>query len=149
MPVNTNNINEIRVGVLGYSVDESASGGLAGSGQWISTGPGTGRTTLNALSSGERIFTRILNAMDTQAVLLQSAVQAFDQRLAGFTGAYSEDFTASIVWTIPHNLNEQYVLVQVVNDSGNTVIPDIEYTTADICTLRFVKPTAGTVRIRK
>jgi len=52
-------------------------------------------------------------------------------------------------WVIAHNLNFRYVLVQVVDDSGNTVIPDVHYTNANRADLVFATPVEGTAILRR
>jgi len=57
--------------------------------------------------------------------------------------------TASAVWIIPHNLNFQFVGVRVNDFEGNILIPDIEYTSANVVTLTFFMPVQGTATIAK
>ena len=57
--------------------------------------------------------------------------------------------TASDAWTVEHDLGYRYVSVLVVDDSGRTVWPDIEYTTADEMKLLFSNPVLGTAIIRR
>jgi hypothetical protein len=52
---------------------------------------------------------------------------------------------ASTTWTITHNLNNQNVMVQVYNDSGEMVMPDtITQTSATVCTVTFASAQDGT-----
>jgi len=52
-------------------------------------------------------------------------------------------------WAIGHNFNFRYVLVQVVNTSGDTVIPDVAYTSVNRVDLIFANPVAGVAIIRR
>jgi len=56
---------------------------------------------------------------------------------------------AASVWTIPHNLGQQFVGVRVNNFTGDILIPDIEYTSANVVTLTFFMPVSGTAQIYK
>jgi hypothetical protein len=53
------------------------------------------------------------------------------------------------VWIIPHNLGRQFVNIQVVDNSGNTLIPSPEYTSVNVVTLTFANPVQGTAIIRR
>lgn len=65
-------------------------------------------------------------------------------------GGFSHTQTpAANNWAITHNLDHRYVLVQVVSNAGNTVIPDVDYTTKDKVDLIFANPVAGTAIIRR
>jgi len=55
---------------------------------------------------------------------------------------------AASTWTIPHNLNHRHVNVQIVDNAGNTIKCDVDYTSANIVTLSFSIPLAGTAIIR-
>lgn len=57
--------------------------------------------------------------------------------------------TAATDWPITHSLNFRYVLVQVVDTAGNTVIPDVAYTNANRVDLIFANPKDGTAIIRR
>ena len=59
------------------------------------------------------------------------------------TGAY-ENTTASKVWVILHNLGKK-PSVTVIDNYGDVVWCDIEYTNDNTVTLRFSEETAGTV----
>jgi len=56
---------------------------------------------------------------------------------------------AASVWTIPHNLGQQFVGVRVNDFAGNILIPDVDYTSANIVTLAFFMPVSGTAQIYK
>lgn len=85
MPVNTNDINQIRVGVLGISVDESQGGSTTASqdGKWISTGPGSDRNTLN---TAERIITRVINELETKIIGTKAITDDFNRRFNDVVG---------------------------------------------------------------
>jgi hypothetical protein len=51
-------------------------------------------------------------------------------------------------WQITHNLGVAYVRPQVVDGAGNTLIPDIRYTSTNVVTLLFATPCAGTAVLR-
>lgn len=57
--------------------------------------------------------------------------------------------TASAVWTIMHNLNDINVAVQVIDNAGNEVIPDVDFTSANVVTLTFAHAMTGVAKIRK
>ena len=59
------------------------------------------------------------------------------------TGAF-ENNTASKTWVILHNLGKK-PSVTVIDDYGDVVWCDIEYTNDNTVTLRFSEETAGTV----
>lgn len=66
------------------------------------------------------------------------------------TGGYTHtQGTANTGWIVPHNLNFRYVLVQVVDNAFNTVIPDVAYTNMNRVDLIFANPVAGTAIIRR
>jgi hypothetical protein len=68
----------------------------------------------------------------------------------GADGVYTyQQNTAVTIWTVPHNLNSINVLVQVIDNAGNEVIPDIAFTSANAVTLTFAHATLGTAIIRK
>ena len=56
---------------------------------------------------------------------------------------------AATVWTIPHNLNKQFVSVQLIDYVGNTCTADIVYTGANVVTVTFAVPMTGTAIIRQ
>lgn len=56
---------------------------------------------------------------------------------------------ASTDWTITHNMNTRYMHVQVVDDAGNTVIPDVVFTNANRLDLVFANPVQGTAILRR
>lgn len=70
------------------------------------------------------------------------------------TGAAAASYThvespAADEWIIAHNLNFRYVNVQIVSDTGNTVIGDIDYVSTTQVDLNFSKPVSGTAIIRR
>jgi len=52
-------------------------------------------------------------------------------------------------WQVPHNLGFRYVSVQVVSDTGNQVIGDIDWVSTTQVDLIFSKPVSGTAIIRR
>lgn len=54
-----------------------------------------------------------------------------------------ENSTASKVWVILHSLNKK-PSVTVIDDEGDIVLCEIEYTNDNTVTLRFSEETAGT-----
>lgn len=56
---------------------------------------------------------------------------------------------ASDEWVIPHNLGFRYVAVQIVSDTGNAVIADVDWVSTTRVDLIFSQPVAGTAIIRK
>ena len=66
-----------------------------------------------------------------------------DRESADKSGAF-ENSTASKVWVILHNLNKK-PSVNVIDNYGDVVWCDIEYTNDNTVTLRFSEATAGTV----
>lgn len=67
---------------------------------------------------------------------------------AGASYVYTQSSPATD-WAITHSLNFRYVLVQVVDTSQNTVIPDVEYTNVNRVDLIFANPKQGTAIIRR
>ena len=68
------------------------------------------------------------------------------------SGKYGYEHTqtgASTDWDILHDLDYRYVLVQVVDSAGNTVIPDVIYTNKNEVELNFANPKTGTAIIRR
>lgn len=57
--------------------------------------------------------------------------------------------TNSATWNITHNLNWQYVSVQVIDPAGDTIIPDVQYLTAHSVRLLFSSAVTGTAVIRR
>ncbi|MBO0736549.1 MAG: hypothetical protein J2P48_08275 [Alphaproteobacteria bacterium] len=60
-----------------------------------------------------------------------------------------EQETAATEWSITHNLNERLVSVQVINEAGNPVIGDTDFTSPSAVTLTFANAIAGTAIIRR
>lgn len=52
-------------------------------------------------------------------------------------------------WNITHNLDRQFVSIQVIDHMGDTIIPDIEYLTSHTARLLFTSPVQGTAVIRR
>lgn len=70
----------------------------------------------------------------------------------GATGArytHTQSTQATDWGPISHQLNFRYVLVQVVDTAGNTVIPDVTYTDNNNVDLTFANPKQGTAIIRR
>jgi hypothetical protein len=58
---------------------------------------------------------------------------------------YEFDFpTPLLVWTITHNLH-RYPEALVLDDTGEEIIPDIEYTSIDVITITHGRPYSGRV----
>lgn len=63
-------------------------------------------------------------------------------------GYLFEQVVASTVWTIPHGLASDQVLVQVYDEVGEFTIPDeIEITDITTVTIRFTSAMAGTAHL--
>lgn len=71
-------IDDTRVGVLGVSVDQSTT--------WTTGGPAGGRNALNPLASGERVITRVINALDSAMGLIKGGADAVDARFNVIVG---------------------------------------------------------------
>ena len=56
---------------------------------------------------------------------------------------------AAAVWTIPHNLSQQFVSAHVIDFAGNILLPEIEYISANIINLTFIDAVQGTARITR
>jgi len=56
---------------------------------------------------------------------------------------------ASTDWIIVHNMHATFVHVQVVDTSGNTVIPDVRFINANRVDLVFANPVSGTAILRR
>jgi hypothetical protein len=66
----------------------------------------------------------------------------------GGTSVNSSNFTASFAlsttWTVNHNLNNRYVIIQTFDSSYNQIIPqEITLTNANTATVTFAQPEAG------
>jgi hypothetical protein len=85
-----------------------------------------------------------------------------DQGDIGFTGSKGDTVVAGAyvhtqsaaanTWTITHNLDSQYLNVEVIDSSGNSLtgtygFPTIAFTSANTTTLTFTTPTAGYVAL--
>ena len=57
--------------------------------------------------------------------------------------------TAASTWTITHNLDHQFVSVRVNDFTGTVLIPDIDYTSANVVTLSYASPRQGIAQISK
>lgn len=51
-------------------------------------------------------------------------------------------------WSIQHMLGQRAVSVQVIDDSGMTVLADVDFETANRCVLTFARPKSGMAVIR-
>lgn len=72
----------------------------------------------------------------------------------GGGGGTGETYThiespAATDWVVPHNMAFRYVLVQIVDTAGNTVIPDVVYTNTNRVDIIFANPVEGTAIIRR
>lgn len=58
---------------------------------------------------------------------------------------------AANIWIVPHNLQEKYVSVQVIDPAGNTIIPDVDWPASTVNAVRlvFCKPKDGSAIIRR
>lgn len=58
---------------------------------------------------------------------------------------------ANIEWVIPHNLQEKYCSVQIIDSAGNSVIADVDWpaSTAVAMRLVFCNPKDGSAIIRR
>src|SRR5262245_47297764 len=74
------NINGVRVGVLGTSVDDPADDSNP---NWTTTGPLAFR---NSLNTDERIPTRAINALAEDLDLVDQVTTSFDHRLTRVVG---------------------------------------------------------------
>jgi autotransporter-associated beta strand protein len=64
------------------------------------------------------------------------------------TGGFQQTFTAATTWVATHNLNTLYPVITVYNGSGQVIIPtSITSTSANVTTITFNVPVAGTVNI--
>jgi hypothetical protein len=64
------------------------------------------------------------------------------------TSGYQQTFTAATTWTATHNLNTLFPVVTVYNASSQVIIPtSITSTSANVTTITFNVPVAGTVNI--
>lgn len=168
MAVDPNDMNDIRVDVLGTSVDK-ASG-------WTMGGPAAGRNALDA-SITERVPTRLLNGMNVAIAGAEGATNVFGDRfntvigdeagadqtafdalgtnliqaLAGGVGGSIEfdQATPATTWAITHGLGRKFVSVQLVSDAGNTMWADIDYVDDQDLVVSFAIPKAGTAIVRR
>jgi len=84
------------------------------------------------------------------AVSIDADLTNGDIRQIGGGGSYTHtQNTASAVWTIPHNLGQQFVDVQIIDNAGITSTADIAYTGIDVITITFSVPMTGTAIIRR
>lgn len=55
----------------------------------------------------------------------------------------------AVIWNVTHNLHSIWVLVQVIDPFGNTIIPNIEFVDLDRVRLEFAFPVGGRAIIRR
>ncbi len=78
-----------------------------------------------------------------------SSVRASAEDLAGIKGFTYVQSPAAATWTIDHALNSYNLDVNVVDGSGNYIIPaNIQMTTANQVVLSFGVAITGTARIQ-
>lgn len=123
----------------------------------VSGGGGGGALTDPTTTKGDLIvrgasaITRLPVGSNDQVLTADSVATL---GVAWKTGAAAASYVhtespAADEWVIPHNLNFQYVSVQIVNDSGNTVIGDVDFVSTTRVDLSFSKPVSGTAIIRR
>lgn len=55
--------------------------------------------------------------------------------------------TAATLWTLNHNLGEQYVDVRTMDNAGNKIVGDIDFVDENTATVGWYHPTSGVARI--
>lgn len=75
-------------------------------------------------------------------ILVKKSASDYDAGWASQNFTY-EQMTASAEWTVAHNLG-RFPGVTVVDSSGNKVIGDVQYTSANSLVIRFSAPFSGT-----
>lgn len=169
MALTTSETNQVRVDVLGVSVDESTT--------WTTTGPQGNRNALDVLIT-ERVVTRLLNDVYARLGAAVTATNGFAGRFSAVVGeeagadqtafdglgtnliqaiaagggggsfVFSQP-TPALTWSISHNLGRQFCAVQIVDDGGTTVLADVDYIDDDDLTITFARAKAGTAVIRR
>jgi len=167
--------DEIRVQALGFSVDDTPGGGAAGAiDAWRTTGGAGGRNALNTAAQGgdiDPVPNRAINRLYVELASVDDATAAFDGRFTDVVGeetgadqatfdsigiklipaiaGWTDDFTNTDTWTCAHNLHSQFVSVRAVKSDGTVMVPEIDYTNADNCTLHFAENVTGIAIIRR
>lgn len=75
-------------------------------------------------------------------------------RVAWKTGAGAASYThtasvASATWIVPHNLGSRYVAVQLISDTGDTMLADVDFVSTIRCDIEFSRAVTGTAVIRR
>lgn len=100
---------------------------------------------------GTAAITRLAVGAEGQVLTADSAASlgvVWKTGTSGVSYVHTES-AASDEWVIPHQLNFRYVSVQIVDDSGDTVIADIDYVNTTRVDLSFANPVSGTAIIRR
>lgn len=173
MAVSTADMNQIRVDVLGASVDQATS--------WTTAPP----ANANTLNTPDRVPNRAINSLATSVTnalagtngfagrfndvigeeaagdqtawnsIGSNLIQAVAALAAGGVpggGAAPQVFpiaTASAVWTLPHNCNFLFVSIMTFDTAGNWIIGDPNFVDVDNATVTFSQPVSGTAIVRK
>lgn len=180
MAIDSSDANKVRVGTLGRSVDVAldaatlpeafTTSGLPANVNALSTSipdriinrvlNAFNTRITNAVSGTNGFETRFNGVVGSETGADQTEfddigknlIQAVHELRQGGAGRYEHDqTTADTVWTVTHNLGTKYVSSQVIDSSGNIVIPDTDWTTSTTTTLTLVFAYAkdGTAIIRR
>lgn len=175
MAVSTADMNQIRVDVLGTTVDNPGA-------TWTTAPP----AAANRLNTAQRVINRAINDLDERLGGAINGTNGFSDRFstvigdeagadqAAFDGLGSnliqalaagtggggffqfQQPTAATSWSITHNLGFQFVAVRVLSPGSanasapqNIVVPSIAYTDPTNCVLTFTSAVAGTAIVTR
>lgn len=125
---------------------------------WVLVGGGGGGPITDPTTTKGDLIVRGASAITRLPVGTNDQVLTADSTatlgVAWKTGAAAASYVhtespAADEWVIAHGLNFRYVNVQIVSDTGNTVLADIDWVSTTRVDLSFSKPVSGTAIIRR
>ena len=119
---------------------------IGSNGNWWVNGVDTGHSAQGTINPSDLISTDANNPL----ILGTDSKFFVDITDVDITSSYvHEQNVASATWVVPHNLDQQHVNVQIVDNAGNTILADVDYTNLNVVTLKFSTPLTGKVIVRK
>jgi len=88
---------------------------------------------------------------DVSLAQVNALIQAHNLNLTSHANVIftHQQNVAAAVWTVNHNLNRQYVEVQIIDSAGNDCETDVEYVSANQVRVIFPVAVAGTAVVRR
>ncbi len=119
----------------------------ANGGSILVTGAGRFNAT-NALDEGNIFLGNASNQSVTANLDLAVSNLGYQKNIAGLGGYVFTQSSNASVWTVNHNLDQKYVNVEVIDDSGNTLTgtsnyPVVEFVSNTQLIATFTTPTDG------